>query len=195
MISYFSGIFEPFTGSLGLGIAILAIVVGFISLFFGRRLYWFFVGVAGFLLGLMFAPLLFTNLNPAWHPWISIFVGIVFALLALALNKFMISLAGAIGLGSVVYVLVAPNMSQGAVIVLSVIAAVIGFIVAWLLFDWGLMIFSALAGSSLVTSGIVSLIPSVATVDLIIFLALFIIGLIYQISVWSRSRVQTEVID
>ncbi|MCB2209856.1 hypothetical protein KQH62_03075 [bacterium] len=188
MISYFEGFFEPFSGTLGLITALIAIVIGFLSLFFGRKFYWIFVAVAGFLLGLLFGPLLFANLDPAWIPWLTIILGGVFAVLAVALNKFMISLGGAIVLASVVYTLVQANLQQWAVVALAVIGAVIGFIVGWLVFEWALMIFSSLAGASLVTSGVASLIPSIAKFDLIIFLALFLIGLIYQIVVWSRER-------
>jgi hypothetical protein len=196
MISFFEGLFEPYPGPLGLIIAIIAIVIGFLSLFFGRKFYWVFVAVAGFLLGLMFGPLLFANLDPGWIPWLTILVGVVFAVLAIALNKFMVALGGAIGLSSIVYTLVQANTQQQWVIIaLSVAAAVIGFIVGWLLFDWGLMIFSALAGASLVTSGVVSLISTVARFDLIVFLALFLIGLIYQIRVWTKEHAAAAAIE
>lgn len=194
MTSYFSGIFESFNGGLGLGLAILAILVGFFSLFFGRRFYWLFVGAAGFLLGLMFAPLLLANVEPAWHPWISLLVGVIFAFAAQFLNKVMVAIGGAIGLGSLVYLFTQANLVPWAVVLLSVVAAVIGFIFAWLLFDWGLIIFSSLAGAAMVTSGAVSLIPGIASADLIIFLALFIIGLIVQIRAWSRTRIHEEVV-
>ena len=188
MISYFSGLFEPFTGALAIGVAFVAILIGFVSLFFGRRLYWLFVGVAGFLLGLIVAPILFINLNPSWQPWITLLLGVIFALLALVLNKFMVALAGAIGVGSLVYMLVSPILLPWAVVLFSIVGAIIGFLVGWYVFEWGLMIFSALAGAALMTSGVVSLIPGIAKTDLIVFLALFIIGMTYQIIQWVRNQ-------
>ncbi len=188
MISFFEGFFEPFTGAFGVIIAGIAIVIGFLSLFFGRKFYWIFVAVAGLLLGLMFGPLIFANLDPAWIPWLTIILGVVFAVLAIVLNKFMVSLGGAIGLASIVYILTQASLQQWAVITLTVVGAAIGFLVGWLVFEWGLIIFSSLAGAALVASGVDFLIPSVANFDLIVFLALFLIGLIYQIVIWSRER-------
>ncbi|MDY6874339.1 MAG: hypothetical protein SVR81_10325 [Chloroflexota bacterium] len=188
MISFFEGFFEPLTGAFGVIIAAIAIVIGFLSLFFGRKFYWIFVAVAGFLLGLLFGPLLFANLDPAWIPWLTLILGVVFAALAVVFKAFMVSLGGAISLASVVYTLVQANLQQWIIVALTVVGAVIGFIIGWLVFEWGLIIFSSLTGASLVTSGVVSLIPSVANFDLIVFLALFLIGLIYQIVIWSRER-------
>jgi hypothetical protein len=195
MISFFEGFFEPFTGAFGVIIAVIAIVIGFLSLFFGRKFSWIFVAVAGFLLGLMSGPLVFAKLDPAWIPWLTILLGVVFAGLAVVLNKFMVSLGGAIGLATVVYTLVQASLGQWGIIALTVVAAVIGFIIGWLIFNWGLMIFSSLAGAALVAGGVVSLIPNVANFDLIVFLALFLIGLIYQIVVWSRERAAKAAIE
>ncbi len=47
MITAFSELFQPFSGPWGIITAVIAIIMGLISLFFGRRLYWLFVGVAG----------------------------------------------------------------------------------------------------------------------------------------------------
>jgi|GEM_PF-437197 len=194
MTSFFSGLFGPFTGALGTGTAFIAILVGLISLFFGRRLYWLFVGIAGFLLGLVVGPLVFNTISPAWQPWLTLLIAVIFTVLSVVLNKFMIAIAGAIELGTLVYLLAQPNLQQWAVVILTVVGAIVGLLIAWFIFNWGLMIFSSLAGASLATSGVVSLFPGTATTDLIIFLFLFIVGLVIQIVQWSHEQARTEAV-
>lgn len=187
-VSFLSGLFEPFGGALGIITALIALLVGSLSLFFGRRLYWLFVGVIGFILGLTVGPMLFNNLNPTWQLILTLVIAGVFSLLAVALSKFMVPLAGAIGLGWLVYLLAYSRLEQWAVVLLTVISAIIGVLVAWFFFDWGLMIFSSLSGAILTTRGLLSLIPSMANFVAIIFLVLLILGLIVQISAWVRGK-------
>lgn len=188
MNTFLSGLTESLTVSMGVFTAIIAILIGLVSLFFGRKLYWLFVGVAGFLLGLSIGPLLFPGVGEVWQLIISLIVAVVFAILAIFLNKFMVALAGGVGLGWLVYVLATPNLSRVAVIIVTVIAAIVGLLIAWFLFDWGLMVFSSLAGASLTTQGVMSLIPVISQAAVIIYLVLLILGLVFQISVWTRER-------
>mgnify|MGYP006302232611 CR=1 FL=1 len=192
MTSIFSNLFDPFSAGLNMGLAILALLMGLISLAFGRRIYWAFVAVAGFLLGLVLGPLLFSEVAPSWQPWLTLLLALAFAGLSLVLHKFMIAISGAIGLGTLVYLLTQPNLPEWAVITLTIVAGVIGLIIAWALFDWGLMIFSAMAGASLMTSGLVSLFPATSGADWIIFLFLFVVGLTFQIIQWTRERTMKE---
>lgn len=192
MISIFEGLFDPFTGTLGVGTAIAAIVIGLVSLFFGRRIYWVFVGIAGFLLGLIVGPILFSGLDPSWQPWIYLILAVVFALLSIFLNKLMIAISGAIGLGIIVFLFTQPYLQQWAAITLAVVGGIIGLIISWLLFAWALMIFSSLVGASLAASGIAALIPDIAGFDWLIFILLFVIGLIFQIVQWSKEQSMQE---
>lgn len=188
MTSIFNQLFEPLSGGLGLITALFAIALGSISLFFGRRLYWIFVAVAGFLLGLILGPGLFMNVNQTWQPLITLLVAILFAGLSLLLNKVMIAISGAIGLGIFMFLLTDAYLPEWAVVVMTVIAAIAGLLASWLLFDWGLMLFSSIAGASLLTSGFISIIPRTSGADLLIFLFVFMIGFTFQIIKWSREQ-------
>lgn len=188
MITAFSELFQPFTGAWGIITAVIAIILGLISLFLGRRLYWLFVGVAGFLLGLVAAPTLLGGLDPQWQPVVTLLIAILFAILSIVLNKFMITLSGGIGLGVLGYFLAQDFLPHWATLTVAIIAGIIGLVIAWFVFDWGLMIFSSLAGSALVVSGILTFVPNLGRLDIIIFIILFVIGLGFQIFNWSRDH-------
>ena len=188
MTSIFNQLFEPLSGGLGLITALFAIALGSISLFFGRRLYWIFVAVAGFLLGLILGPSLFMNVNQTWQPLITLLVAILFAGLSLLLNKVMIAISGAVGLGIFMFLLTDAYLPEWAVIVMTVVAAIAGLLASWFLFDWGLMLFSSIAGASLLTSGLISIIPRTSGADLLIFLFVFMIGFTFQIIKWTREQ-------
>ena len=188
MTSIFNQLFEPLSGGLGLITALFAITLGSISLFFGRRLYWIFVAVAGFLLGLILGPSLFMNVSQTWQPLITLLVAILFAGLSLLLNKVMIAISGAVGLGIFMFLLTDAYLPEWAVIVMTVIAAIAGLLASWFLFDWGLMLFSSIAGASLLTSGFISIIPRTSGADLLIFLFVFMIGFTFQIIKWTREQ-------
>jgi MFS family permease len=188
MSTAFSELFQPFSGTWGIITALIAIVVGLIFLLFGRRLYWLFVGVAGFLLGLVLGPALLGGLDPQWQPLVTLLIAIMFTILSIVLNKLMITLSGGIGLGVLGFLLAQNYLPQWAAITIAIIAGILGLLIAWFIFDWGLMIFSALAGSALVVSGILTFVPNLDRRDIIIFIVLFVIGLGFQIFNWSREH-------
>lgn len=190
--SFFNELFDAFGGTFGIIIALVAIAVGLLSLFFGRRFYWVFVGLIGFFLGLTFGPMLFDNLNPTWQLLLTLIVAGAFAVLAIVMNKLMVALAGAISLGWLVHLITANSLPNWAVVLLTIIGAIVGLSVAWFFFDWGLMIFSSLSGASLTTRGLLTLIPGIAQGSAVIFLVLLVAGLIVQISTWSRGRTSTK---
>lgn len=189
MTSIFGQFFEPLTGGLGIITALFAIAMGAISVFFGRRLYWVFVGVAGFLIGLILGPRLFFGRVPEiWQPLLTLLIALVFAGLSLLMNKVMIAISGAVGLGVFIYSLADPYLQEWASITLTIIGAIAGILASWFLFDWALMFFSSIAGASLLTSGFISIIPRTSGADLLIFLFVFVIGFSFQVIHWTRER-------
>ncbi len=119
---------------------------------------------------------------------VTLLIAILFAILSIVLNKFMITLSGGIGLGVLGYFLAQDYLPQWATLTVAIIAAIIGLVIAWFVFDWGLMIFSALAGSALVVSGLLIFVPNLGSLDIIIFGILFVIGLGFQIVNWSHEH-------
>lgn len=189
MTSIFGQLFEPLSGGLGILTALVAIALGSISLFFGRRLYWVFVAVAGFLIGLILVPsLFFNNVPEIWQPLLTLLIALIFAGLSLLLNKVMIAISGAVGLGVFTYSLTNAYLLEWASLAVTIIAAIAGILASWFLFDWALMLFSSIAGASLVTSGFISIIPRTSGADLLIFLFVFMIGFTFQIIKWTREQ-------
>ena len=74
--------------------ALLPILIGLLCVFFGRRLFWVFVGGIGFLAGLHFAPLV----APGQSQWmillIGLALGLVGAVLAIVLQRVAVAAAG-----------------------------------------------------------------------------------------------------
>lgn len=189
MTSIFGQLFEPLSGGLGILTALVAIALGSISLFFGRRLYWVFVAVAGFLIGLILVPsLFFNNVPEIWQPLLTLLIALIFAGLSLLVNKVMIAISGAVGLGVFTYSLTNAYLLEWASLAVTIIAAIAGILASWFLFDWALMLFSSIAGASLVTSGFISIIPRTSGADLLIFLFVFMIGFTFQIINWTREQ-------
>jgi hypothetical protein len=86
------------------------------------------------------------------------------------------------------FLLTQKYLPQWATITIAIIAGILGLLIAWFILDWGLMIFSSLAGSALVVSGILTFVPNLGRLDIIIFIVLFVIGLGFQIFNWSREH-------
>ena len=63
------------------------IAAGVLLLFLGRKLFWLFVAVVGFLIGMTFAPELLPNQPDSVILTISLIVGLLGALLAALLRK------------------------------------------------------------------------------------------------------------
>jgi hypothetical protein len=128
------------------------LLAGIALLFFGRRLFWLFVGVIGFMAGWHFAL-------GAWHQGatggrllLAVLAGLLGVVLALALQKVAIALAGfAVGAYLVADLL---NWPLGALhpgqLLVVVIVGVAAAIVALMLFDLALIVLSALTGARLV---------------------------------------------
>jgi Domain of unknown function (DUF4203) len=158
----------------------VTLVVGLAVLLVGRRLFWLFVGAAGFAVGLHVAPTAFAN-SPEWLILVAALVlgivgavlAIVFQWLAVGLGGFVagvhggLAAAGALGL-------------QGTWLWAAAVAAgiVVAALVLWLM-DPVLILLSALIGAALLAP----LVPVSAGVRPWIFVGLVIVGIFVQASV------------
>lgn len=151
----------------------------------GRKLFWLFVGAAGFVTGLQLASR-FTQGSDAVALVIGLVIGIVFALLAIFLQKVAVAIAGFLAGG---YILTAAagmlGADTGAVFwIVYLLGGIIGLFLVSFLFDWALITLSSLAGSSLIVQ---ALFPQNAAAGVVYFI-LFIIGMLIQGSVLRRER-------
>jgi hypothetical protein len=113
-------------------------------------------------------------------------IGIIFALLAIFLQRVAIAIAGFLAGGYILTALASMlGFDSGALFWITyVIGGILGLILVSLLFDWALITLSSLAGASLVVQG---LFPEAAAGGLI-FLMLFLIGVVIQGAVLRYER-------
>ncbi len=127
-------------------VLILHILAGAAILLLGRRLFWLFVAVAGFLASFDVVPLLL----PGRPEWVTLLVALVAggvgALLAVGLQYAAAAIVGFVGAsyGSVPLVLL---LSGHGASWIPLLGGIVGAVLMVLLFDWTLIVLSALAGA------------------------------------------------
>lgn len=165
--------------------SVVNLVLGVAMLLLGRRLFWLFVGVAGFILGIRLAPQLFGG-QPDWVLLlIALVFGIVGALLAILLQWVAIAVAGFL-LGGFALVSLATllNFNPGQYEwLVYIIGGIFGAIVILALFDPALIILSSLAGAGL----IVQVLNFSAQIELVLFVILTAVGIGVQASLLNSS--------
>ncbi len=162
-----------------LDIAELAnVVIGVLFLTFGRRLFWLFVGLVGFITGFSLAP----RLLPGQNVWVillaAFLVGLLGAFLAVIIQRVAAGIAGFLIGGYLLNSLlinIEVDLSSSWWITY-LIGGLIGFALILALFDWALIILSSLAGASLIVQSL-ALAPSLA---LLAFLVLLLVGIAIQ---------------
>jgi hypothetical protein len=174
---------------------VILLLVGIVLLFAGRRMYWLFVGAVGFWLGLVLAQEFFRpeGLPGATdgHEWgilIGVLGGIVGAILAVLFQKVAVGLAGAAAGAFGGWVLFEAIGAESAAWLGMIIGAVLGGIVVLRLFDWGLIVFSSLAGARLIVDGI----QMDQNAQPWVFLAGFVVGVAVQGTQLARARAEVR---
>jgi hypothetical protein len=166
-------------------LSVVSIILGGALLIAGRKLFWLFVGAAGFVAGLQLATQFWQG-PELLAIIVGLVVGVIFALLAIFLQGVAIGVAGFLAGGYVLTVLAGMiGLNQGAFSwVIYLIGGVIGVLLVILLFDWALITLSSLAGASLITQAL--LLPS--GLAGVVFIALVIVGVVIQGSMMQQER-------
>ncbi len=152
------------------------LVAGGLLLLFGRRLFWFFVAVVGFIAGARLA-VEWLNIKPQWIVLvIGVGVGLAGALLSIFLQRIVVMLAGFLAGGSLLCALALGEKIDVAPWVPFVLGGVLGAFLVMVLLDWALIVLSSLSGAVMV-SGNSYLAPTGAK---ILFLVLLVVGLAVQ---------------
>jgi hypothetical protein len=162
-----------------------SVVVGLVLLVLGRKLFWLFVAGIGFFAGLHLGQQ-FWGLHSEFLVLVfSLGLGVLGALIALVIQRLAIGLAG-FGAGGVsalnLLALWGPQPAPwtwGALL----LGGALGAVLLYLLFDWGLILVSSLAGASLVVQA-VELGPALEAGG---FLVLLAGGVLIQAR-WMRAR-------
>lgn len=162
---------------------IILILLGIILLALGRRLFWFFVGVVGFVAGLTLA----TKLLAEQEFWVILLVavlaGLVGSVLGVFLQRLMIGLAGFLAVGYVLVSLLGYfGFDMGNLTWLAfLVGGVCGAILASLVFDLALVILSALSGATLMVQGLAAQVPGFEpSLNGFLILLLFFVGIAIQ---------------
>jgi hypothetical protein len=144
---------------------VINLVLGGALLFAGRKLFWLFVGAAGFLAGMQLATRFWQGPD---------LLAIIVGLVAGVIFAFLTSLAAMLGM----------DVSGAMTWIMYSIGGVLGFILVSFLFDWAVITLSSLAGASLITQ---SLFPQGAAGG-ILFFVVFLLGVVIQGSMLRGER-------
>ena len=174
--------------------AIVNLLLGIVLLLLGRRLFWLFVGVAGFLVGMEIAQR-FVAGPQGMKLLIAIAAGILGAMIAIFLQKAAIAIAGFVIGGYITVELLRASalfpkslagMQGAAFSVPYIIGGIIGAVLLFVLFDWGLIVLSSLSGASLIVHSIIFQSHALP----LLFAVLVVIGILVQARTMRRSRAQ-----
>ena len=165
---------------------ILRLILGFFVLLTGRRLFWLFVGAAGFVAGMNLASELQHN-RPDWViVAIAVGLGVAGALLAVAFQGVAIAFAGFFAGSYALWVFLTrigwnadPFLWAGIVI-----GGAAGAVLMLMVFDWALIVLSSLMGASLIVESL----GLRDTMSMILLALCFVIGLVVQGSVLIRQK-------
>ena len=164
---------------------LIFVAAGVLLLFLGRKLFWLFVAVVGFLLGINYAPQILSNQPQSVILTISLITGLLGALLAALLQKLAVGLAGFAAGGYIVFYLlqfVAVNFGEYQWMAI-LAGAIIGALLAGSMFDWALVLITSATGATLISQGLNLGMP----ISAIALIGLFIFGLFVQANIKAKE--------
>ncbi len=156
---------------------IINLLLGTALLVAGRKLFWLFVGVIGFVTGIQLAARFWNG--PEWTAiLIGVIVGILFALLAVFIEALAIGVAGFLAGGFILTTFTNMlGLNDGLLFwIIYAIGGIIGLLLVLLLFDWALIALSSLAGAALIVQSLFSQ----GGAGGLVFIILFIVGIVIQ---------------
>ena len=161
------------------------IAAGVLLLFLGRKLFWLFVAVVGFLIGMTFAPELLPNQPDSVILTISLIAGLLGALLAALLQKVAVGLAGFAAGGYIVYYLLEfVTVNLGDYQWMAILAGgILGALLAGSMFDWALILITSASGATIISRGLALAMP----ISVIVLVALLVIVVVAQGNIKAKE--------
>jgi hypothetical protein len=154
------------------------LLMGIGLLLFGRQLFWLFVAVMGFLVGLDWVAPLLPN-SPSWLGLlIALSIGVMGAVLVLLWQWVAVGIAGFLAGGYLTgHILQASGMATGYLPGgLLVLGGLVGAILMIAVFDWALIILSSLSGATVIVQELsLERLPALG-----IFVGLVAVGIVVQ---------------
>ena len=171
-------------------VGIPAVILGFVILTLGRKLFWLFVGAVGFVTGLHIAAFYLQG-RPDWMILLAgLFAGIAGAIFAIFLQKMAVVVGGFFAGGYLILNLLSLwgwHMGMG-VWFISLAGGILGAILAAGFFDWALIILSSLTGATMISQTL-SVNP---TIKVFIFAVLIFIGIFAQSRIMQKDIAQAS---
>jgi hypothetical protein len=162
---------------------IINLILGIGLLVAGRKLFWLFIAAAGFFAGVELTTRFFHGAE-GLSIVVGIVVGILFALLAMALQSIAISIAGFF-LGGAAFLALAGSLGiQRGELIIYVLGGIIGVIFISVFFDWALIGISSFAGASILIKTLALERPMAG----LAFIALLIAGIAIQFADKRREK-------
>ena len=152
------------------------ILFGLILMALGRKLFWLFVGLAGFLFGMTFSGAYLSGHSPGLVLAISIGVGIIGAVAAIFLERLAFALAGFYAGAFLAVIGTHAFGIDTHSFALFMTGGVIGAITAAWIMDWAIIVLSSLVGAGVVVTGLHFPLPT----GYILYLLLAAVGIAIQ---------------
>jgi hypothetical protein len=176
-----------------LTVAATRILVGLVLLLFGRRLFWLFVGAVGFAAGAKFANEFMPHEPDDFTIIFSLVVGLLSAVLAVAVRKIALGAAGFLAGGYLLTQALAVSGQESAIFaqglapaapwITFIVGGLLGAVLMNVLFTWTLILLSALGGSALICESV----RTSSTVLAAAFTILAILGVLIQSGLIRRQ--------
>jgi hypothetical protein len=165
---------------------LLTVLAGFAILLFGRSLFWLFVGVVGFIVAFELASQYLTA-QPEWVILlIAVLAGLIGALLSVFVQYSVVAVAGFLAGGYLVQSLLRSlevASPDWLLWVGLIIGGIVGAILVLVVFDWALVLLSAITGATM----LVQMLELPAIFEIVIFASLLIIGVAFQVYMMPRG--------
>jgi hypothetical protein len=170
-----------------MSIQVIHLLAGLVVLLFGRKLFWLFVGYVGFVMGYYYTTQILVMQPGVLVFLIAIGIGILGTILATFLQKAAILVSGFLAGGYVVihlFTALGGETSTTIFWLAQLIGGVIGAIVLWAIFDYALIVFSAVVGASaLITANMFH-----PQLNQVLFFLFVLIGIIVQTYAFRRKQ-------
>ena len=165
----------------------LTVLAGLAVLFFGRRLFWLFVGCVGFIVGFELAND-FLQSQPAWVILVlALSAGALGAIASVFLQRIVVVVAGFFAGGYCLFTFAPTVLHSNSDVtqwIAFAVGGLLGAILSVALLDPALIILSALAGATAVSQNV----PLDPQAKGLLFMILAIVGILVQAGQYVRDR-------
>ena len=160
-----------------------SVLLGAILLLLGRELYWLFVAIVGFLVGMRIADTILAD-QPHWLLFLlAVAAGVVGAFLAILAQRLAFALAGFCAGGYLALIGTQSYGIGGHGVLWFVLGGVAGALFAVLIVDGGLIVLSSLVGAGAIVDSLVL----GRSGRILVFLLLVIAGILVQTRIFRRG--------